>query len=285
MKPFQHPDKDTYVWYDPFDEFDPLAILTPPENTPAQLGYVARRAQHILNGRSISELHAGLDTLIWMLNRAGSDIATFQRRESESDLPERFSYSNCPIKNHVDELGQPLRGYYDDTDFDRLCSCIDNYDLSDQPDFLGAKATDYFAILCLAFISDVLRLAVSMDKQDEYNFLASLKLFKIDEYFFGATQSICYAEHLIELEDAEKNAFTRRARKGAKARVANFSRLRIKCLEQFKETYEENNINALKSARNIYASLTAKQISIFDTDDEEQRIEQVARWIRTYKKK
>lgn len=237
-----------------------------------QLGDQLARARSVLAGRSGGEIEYGLDSLDWLLAQGGK----------------RF-------------MSEILAGEHGDPVFmnrpKALKRLVPVFDLEEQAGFPGARWHEYFALLALACVGEVLYEAecspedihgalgadidhdVTRDREDGQRMEAVME----------ALESVCYAEHLQEVEqlrlqlsEAEQARLEQQrewGRAGQRVKMRQFDELRQRLLSH----YDANLTNRTNrsAAKRLCDQFQADIEAVLTTDDP---VQQVAKWIGQHRR-
>jgi len=214
------------------------------------------RAREILKGRDLAELHYGLDSLDWMLQK-GSEL----QNEHSFKITNEKEY--CVISRV-----KALKLFADDVD------------ITDQTQFPNATWADYFALLTLAYVREVLHPGNSKGADLEKFIFTGSYPFDID-FPIECMEAICIAEcykKIDSIEPQNNELMRKRGQKGGQMKAEIFGEIQRKCVQFYIEKFKTRSNR--DASRRIIKELTDKDLKIFTTDDPAHTIE---RWIAKYK--
>ncbi|MES9934746.1 MAG: hypothetical protein ABW162_18230 [Candidatus Sedimenticola sp. PURPLELP] len=246
---------------DAFDNFLPLSSEINPETPFAfYLELVAIRARQILKTRSEEQVVSALDVVDWILDE-GNEAQSEDMMEVLSEDSDQDSYVH--------------------TDAKALRLFMPRFDIKGQEAFPNATWEEYFAILALAQVGEVINSSVSdpmMDmpknivtRSDVEAWVKGSQL----EQLLEATETIGVAEFLAE----EKSDLARAGKRGGKQRAAKFEALKT----HVKQTWQANHQQRSNrdAARRIWHETPDHLKKVLITDEPEKRLEI---WIGKWKK-
>jgi hypothetical protein len=238
-----------------------------------QFGDQLARARSLLANRSPAEIEYGLDSLNWLLRQGG----------------ERF-------------MAEILAGEHGDPVFmnrpKALKRLVPVFDLADQAGFPRAQWHEYFALLGLACVGEVLYeagcswedihgpLAAEMDLEAARERVDGQRM----EAAMEALEAVCYAEHLQEvkqlrqqLSEAERDRLERQrewGRAGQRVKMRQFDELRQRLLSHYDANLTNRTNRA--AAKRLCDQFQSEIEAVLTTDDP---VQQVAKWIGQHRRK
>jgi hypothetical protein len=245
-----------------------------PDSMEFKFGDQLDRARAVLKGRSRNQMRYGLESLDWML-RKGGDMLMKEALKSSTE------------KGVFIDRVKALHALMNSGEVE-----IDN-----QTSLPGASWADYFALLTLAYVAEVLHMVKSpSDRLDNFYLEFGLDPSKykirdkvITEWAIEAMDAVSLAERLQseaellhDIGDSGKvicEHMRGLGRKGGKTKPKEFGQLRSKCLQLYSERYL--HLSNRGAARRICKELTNDERQIFTTDLPQETIEY---WLGKFKR-
>jgi len=242
-----------YPYKEDFDYLnDPL-----PDDLLFIFGEQLIRARYILKDRTQKDVLYGLESLDWMLKEGNRllDNAIFELVK-KYDAGSMFTHRVTALKQYSQEI-----------------------DISSQEHFPNATWAEYFAILSLAYIGEILEMENASCEHEPDRYKTGKYSFPI-HWQSQCTESICIAECFREKEDLPTSTQVA-GRKGGKVRASKFDNLISSVMSLYREKFANiPNLSNREAARRIYEILSEKELSVLRTDDPQLRI---AKWIGKFK--
>lgn len=254
-------------------EFDPAFDLLNDKLPDALHGYFGdqlNRARALLVGRTPTQVDYLLDSLDWMLRESGPKEFDTAMTITERD-------GECFV-SRVKALKLRYR----------------EFDISNQSWVLDASWVDYFAVLTLAYIDEMLYEYKQANETRESQFKIDPASLMID-WALEAMDAVCYAELLkavadqlaehdmrtkMDIDTAVREELQERGRKGGLKRAEPFAHLRQKVLQRYEMNYMGKS--AHKAATLIYEDLKMEVDKILSKYEPEKRLE---KWIGQHRRR
>ncbi len=215
------------------------------------------RAREILKNRNLAEIHYGLDSLDWMLKKGSELLIKHSSRVANEK-------GHCVVSR-----------------VKALILLSEEIDISNQTQFPNATWADYFAILTLAYVGEVLHSGnTGVQNLDDFVFKGQYP-YMLD-WPIECMEAICTAECYKKIENLTPNkneVMAKRGKRGGAIRAEKFNQLNIKIIKLYIEKHQNSPSNRAAATR-IYEELKDDVNATLTTGDPEERI---AKWIGNYK--
>lgn len=239
-----------YPYKEDFDYLnDPL-----PDDLLFIFGEQLIRARYILKNRTQKEILYGFESLDWMLKKGNRllDEAIFELVK-KYDAGSIFTHRVTALKQFSQEI-----------------------DISSQEHFPNASWAEYFAVLSLAYIGEILEMENASCENEPDRHKAGKYSFPI-HWQSQCTESICIAECFREKEDSLAS-FKESGSAGGKVKAEKFDGLITTVMKHYNDKFSKHSNR--EAARRILEVLTEEDLSVLSTDDPKKRLE---KWIAKFK--
>jgi hypothetical protein len=250
----------------PFNRFDPK-VGRIPRNLRPVLGDLVQRARGHLMARTNREIGFASQTIIWMRRRVDASRRAVPLDEGQRSAP----YSDSPTHE--------------------LFSFVEQFDIEGQGDLGKAKWYEYFAVLALVLIAQVIALDAQrrafkrISARNRKHATAGSMVFAIEPIIEALTVAELLADWPALIEVIARKGKTKiqaNAVRAANVRWTPESALRQKVINWYRELARADpEISALGAAKTIYKVHRAEIDAIREYEDPETKL---ARLIRKFKK-
>lgn len=249
--------------FDSTIDFDLLTGELPAELRP-YFGDQVRRARKILKDRTEEEVEYALDSLEWML-KSGMQTLFANAIIEEEEFPEGRFINNAKALKYLDQ----------------------EYDISDQADFPDATWAEYFAILTLSYIPELMILEKysppikpeSPIGRAVFEYIQRHGGDMRTQWALETMEAICYAEQLQHITGSASNYGSI----GGNKRAAKYNDIKQKVIDLYLAKYTARSNR--DAARIIYKIMKEEIDAVLNNDDPVKRIEiWIGKHVRNKKK-
>lgn len=191
-----------------FENFDPIHGEIPMAGNLFQLPAIANRARRLLTHRTVEQMEEVANGIGWAIDECFTDI---KRRAVVASCGQRYSSDEhekaAEYVSDEDTLDIPTAE--NTSEIDALKMCEDWWADIGGEDFPDGKPYELFAVMSLWMVADALTWLKCWEKEEPLNRTdigENQNILLTCKYALKAMDSVCYAEHLSELNRLEADA-------------------------------------------------------------------------------